>query len=630
MILRNDTGECFVVPGFIECRNAIATPQAKDVSKIFQSENSSGLSRTTDIIGREDAGTIAAVFDERIRRTPKKIAYRQYEPAENCWRSYNWQDMAKRVARWRKGFAGSRLVSGQRVSILLKNSVEWVCFDQAALRLGLVTVPLHATDGPENWADQLADAEPRLLLVGRLEDWRVLAPLRHRFPLLEQIVCLEATEDNSLGIVHIDAWLDNDSNPTDVAIESGTLATITYTSGTTGRPKGVMLSHRNIISAADATLQRNPVFQDDVFLSFLPMAHIFERTTEYYLAIAGGGQMAFARSISNLPEDLTVIKPSVIMGVPRIFERVWKSVVVSASKNPIGRWLLGRVTSIARNTGKNTIFAGIERWLIRLFITRNLLQRFGGHLRIAISGGAPMSDELARSLRAIGLPLVEGYGLAEAAGPVSGDSLADYEPGAVGRPLDGTEVRIADSGEILLKSASVMQGYWKRPEQTVEVLDRQGWLHTGDKGELRQGRLYVHGRMRDLITLSTGEKLAPSDLESRIITDPLFEQAMVLGDRRPVVAALVVLNRQRWRDFAADKGLDPEDPNNRRCERAMLQRIAGLCHNFPEYAQIRHLRSGFDIWTAEAGLLSVTMKVKRDAVSAALADEIGELFAGHE
>jgi long-chain acyl-CoA synthetase len=413
-------------------------------------------------------------------------------------------------------------------------------------------------------------------------------------------------------------------------VKADTLATITYTSGTTGRPKGVMLTHGNLVAAASATAKRNPGYLEDVFLSFLPMAHIFERTTEYYLAMACGGQIAFARSIPDLPEDMATIKPSVLMGVPRIFERIWKGVVTSASANPLGRWLLGQVTAIGPDTGHDKIATRAVRWLIERLITRNLLRRFGGRLRITVCGGAPLSADLAAALRTIGLPLIEGYGLAEAAGPVSGDELSEFRPGAVGRPLPGTNVRIAASGEILLRSAAVMSGYWKRPEETAQAIDQEGWLHTGDVGELREGRLYIHGRMRDIIVLSTGEKLAPSDLESQIITDPLFEQAMVVGDRRPIVAALVVLDKKAWTGFAKENGLAPDDPNDPDCEQALRQHIAALCRAFPEYAQVRRVRAGFEAWTAEDGLLSVTLKVKRNAVSALFADEIEELFAGHE
>lgn len=595
-----------------------------------RNENLPGSVQTLDMISLDGVERLPALFGERVRRTPNRIAYRQFEKRDGSWHDHSWREMAERIDRWCRGFAGSGLVPGDRVSVLLKNSVEWVCFDQAALRLGLVTVPLHITDGAHNWADQLADAAPRLLLIGSLEDWKKLAPLRAEFPALERIVCLENPAEPATDIFSLDQWLEAGTTPENVAVTPGSLATITYTSGTTGRPKGVMLSHRNIVAAAWATMQRNPVYLEDVFLSFLPMAHIFERTTEYYLAIAGGGQLAFARSIAELPEDFATVRPTVVMAVPRIFERIWKGVVVSAAKNPFGRWLLDRAVKIGPDVAKDGFPEKCVRWLVAHLITRGLLRRFGGRLRITVCGGAPLSADLATALRTIGLPLVEGYGLAEAAGPVSGDRLDAYVPGAVGEPLPGVTIRISDDDEILVRSASVMQGYWNRPEETAETVTADGWLHTGDKGELRQGRLYIHGRLRDFIVLSNGEKFAPSDLESRIVTDPLFEQAMVIGDRRPIAVALVILNGERWRAFAIDQNLDSADPNDPACEQALRARIANLCHAFPDFAQVRRVHAGFEQWTSEAGLLSVTLKVKREAVSARYAAEIERLFAGHE
>lgn len=621
-------------------RSVVAFPQRRknnvsqggeiEVSSSIQRDSSPAFPSTPDMIWDRDVDAISALFDERVRRTPERIAYRQFEPADRCWQNYSWRDMAAKVARWRSGFAGCDLVSGERVAVLLKNSVEWVSFDLAALSLGLVTVPLHVTDGPHNWADQLADSEARLLLVGELEQWRLLAPLRDRFPGLEHVVCVEPDTRALQEAVSLESWLDNGVAASAADIPGDALATITYTSGTTGRPKGVMLSHRNMIAAVSATAERNPGYLEDVFLSFLPMAHIFERTTEYYLAMACGGQIAFARSIPDLPEDMAVVRPTVVMGVPRIFERVWKGVVSSASSNPLGRWLLNRAMAIGPDTSRDGFSNKTVRWLIKHLITGKLLKRFGGRMRITVCGGAPLSADLAAVLRTIGLPLIEGYGLAEAAGPVSGDELSEYRPGSVGRPLPGIKVRIAENGEILLHSASVMSGYWKRPEETTEAIDEEGWLHTGDVGELRDGRLYIHGRLRDIIVLSTGEKLAPSDLESRIITDPLFEQAMVIGDRRPIVVALVVLDRNAWNDFAAKEGLDPNEPNNHACEKALREHIGRLCRGFPDYAQIRRVHADFDPWTTEAGLLSVTLKVKRNAVSSKFAKEIEALFAGHD
>ena len=595
---------------------------------MFNRETSGG-GGTNDLITFDDADTIPALFEERVRRTPDRAAYRQFEPADNGWIAYSWKDMADRIARWRGGFVASGLEPGDRVAILLKNSVEWVCFDQAAFSLGLVSVPLHATDGTHNWADQLADAGARLLLVGQFEHWRRLAPNRGKFPALTRIICLEPMTEVSLDAVPVESWLETEGVETGAIVGPDTLATITYTSGTTGRPKGVMLSHRNILSALSATAQRHPGYLEDVFLSFLPMAHIFERTTEYYLAIACGGVIAFARSIPDLPKDLATVRPTIVMGVPRVFERVWKGVVKSASTSPLGARLLSRAVGNDLYKSKGTLIGGVERWLIKLFITRSLLNRFGGRLRLTICGGAPLSAELEGALRSVGLPLVVGYGLAEAAGPVSGDSLTEYEPGTVGRPLPGIEVRIADSDEILIRSASVMSGYWKRPEETANAVDQEGWLHTSDIGELRNGRLVVHGRMQDLIVLSTGEKFAPSDIEGQITTDQLFEQALVIGDQRPIVVALVILDRKHWQIFAQEKGLEASDPNNFHGKMALLERIGHLCRTFPDYAQVRDLYASFDPWTVEAGLLSVTLKVKRGAISARFADQIEDLFWGH-
>jgi long-chain acyl-CoA synthetase len=228
------------------------------------------------------------------------------------------------------------------------------------------------------------------------------------------------------------------------------------------------------------------------------------------------------------------------------------------------------------------------------------------------------------------LPLIEGYGLAEVAGPAAGDSLEEYLPGSVGRPLDGVEVRIAESGEILVRGPTLMLGYWNNPGLTADALTDDGWLQTGDLGEIRDGRLYVHGRLRDVIVLSTGEKLAPADIESQLLMDPLFEQAIAIGDKRPIVAALVVLAGGAWERFAAERRLDPSAPNDPAAEKALLERIAYLCRTYPEYAQIRRVGVCKRPWTIDQGLLSVTMKVKRDAVCEMYREQIDGLFAGHE
>ncbi len=585
--------------------------------------------QTLDSIGKGDVSTISGLFAERVRRSPDKVAYRQRDAVVN-WQGYTWREMAEQVARWRTAFAASGLKRGDRVAILHYNSIEWVCFDIAALGLGLVTVPLGLSDGPPTWVEQLAETGARLLVAGQRAYWTAMSGQTDHLSEVGMVVCLDNGESCPGRCVNVTDWLPAEVTPTDPAVHAGSLATITYTSGTTGRPKGVMLTQANMLAAALAPLERNPGYLEDVFLSFLPMAHIFERTTEYYLAIACGGEMAFARSPDNLPEDFATIRPSVIMGVPRIYERLWNGVESSAAGNRPARWLIGRAGTLGLRRDNDGLIVRFQHWLLERFVGRKLLRHLGGRVRIAVSGGAPLAAQLATRLRAVGLPLIEGYGLAEAAGPVTGDNLLEYEPGSVGRPFSEMKIRISRDGEILLKSPSVMSGYWNRPEETAKVLSGDGWLRTGDLGEMRNGRLYVHGRMRDLVILSTGDKLAPSDIESWLMADPLFAQVMVLGNDRPMIVALAVLDIEHWRRFSQEQGLDPSAPNSPVSERALLARIARRLDMMPEYAQVRRIHASLEPWTVEDGLVSVALKIRRAEVEKRFGSEIEHLYAGHE
>lgn len=585
--------------------------------------------QTLDIIGKGDVSTISGLFAERVRRSPDKVAYRQYDTSLG-WRTYTWHEIAAQAARWRAAFAASGMRRGDRVAILHHNSIEWVCFDIAALGLGLVDVPLSLSDSPRTWAEELAETGARLLVTGQRAHWTAMSGQADHLGKVSRIVCLDNRESRPGRCINVSDWLPAGTTPADPAVHAGDLATITYTSGTTGRAKGVMLTQANMLAAALAPLEVIPGYLEDVFLSFLPMAHIFERTTEYYLAIACGGETAFARSPDDLPEDFATIRPSVIMGVPRIYERLWKGVETSAADNLLARWLIGRAGRLGRRRENDGLTVRFQHWLLERFVGQEMLKHLGGRVRIAVCGSAPLAAQLATRLRAVGLPLIEGYGLAEAAGPVTGDSLSEYEPGCVGRPFSEIELRISGDSEILLKSPSVMSGYWNRPEETAEVLSGDGWLRTGDLGELRNGRLYVHGRMRDLVVLSTGEKFAPSDIESWLMADPLFAQAMVVGNDRPMVVALAVLDIEHWRGFCEKLGLDPSAPNTPMCERALLARIARRLVKMPEYAQVRRVYASLEPWTVKDRLVSVALKIRRAEIEKRFGPEIEQLYAGHE
>ncbi len=597
----------------------------------------------TQISGSE-ARTLAQLFQARVARTPDLVAYRQYDRADDQWRDYTWADMARHVARWRAAIAAERLAKGERVAILLPNGIDWVCFDQAALSLGLVVVPFYLADSPHNFAYFLEDTGARLLISETAAQWQSIADEAPDLPLLKRIVIANAEAGDFGGDQRIRAladWLPDDGAAVEApALAPDDLATIVYTSGTTGRPKGVMLSHRNVLSAAVTVLERIPGGTDDSFISYLPVAHIFERTVGYYLPVVIGARVGYARSIDSLAEDLMVVRPSVFLGVPRVFERAYAAIREKAGRNALTRTLLDWTLAIgwrrfeaAQGRAPPPGLLDRAAWpvLYRL-VSGKILRRFGGRVRVAVTGGAPMSKRVARFFVSLGLPLVEGYGLAEATGPVSACALEDNVVGSVGRPIAGVDVKLAENGELLVRGPTVMAGYWQQREATSDVIDAEGWLHTGDVAEIKDGRIFIRGRLKEILVTSTGENVAPADLEVALVVDPLVAQAMVVGDRRPFLAALIVLQGEAWRDFAEQLGVEPDDPAalaSPAVRNAVLERLVGSLRQFPDYAQIRAIHLMLEEWTVDEGLITATMKVKRDAVAERFAAEIERLYEGH-
>jgi long-chain acyl-CoA synthetase len=260
------------------------------------------------------------------------------------------------------------------------------------------------------------------------------------------------------------------------------------------------------------------------------------------------------------------------------------------------------------------------------------LERLGGRLRVAISGAAPLPARVAQCFIGLGLTLVEGYGLTEAAPTVAGNRIEDNVPGSAGLPIPGVDTRIAENGELLVSSPGVMLGYWKLAQATRRAIDEDGWLHTGDIAEMREGRIYIRGRLKDILVMSSGEKVPAGDLERTITGDPLFEQALVVGEGKPFVTALIVLEQQAWKVLAGELSLDSEDGRSlqaRRANRAVVDRIAGLLREFPVHARVRRVRLSLEPWTIDNGLLTPTMKVKRGEVEQHFSKEIGALYAGH-
>lgn len=597
----------------------------------------------THITGKE-ARTLPRLFQIRVAWTPELLAYRQYDPADDQWRDYTWDEIGKRVARWRAAFSAEHLERGDRVTILLPNGIDWVCFDQAALSLGLVIVPFYIADSPHNFAYFLEDTGARLLLAETVAQWQKIAEQAPDLPMLKRIVIADAAPGDADGDPRTSLladWLPDDGKTAEgTTLAPDDQATIVYTSGTTGRPKGVMLSHRNILSAAEAVLDRVPGGAEDSFISYLPLAHIFERTVGYYLPVMIGASVGYARSVQTLAEDLMVIRLTIFVGVPRVFERAYAAIREKAGGNALTRTLLGWTLAIGRRRfeaaqGRAPAPGLLDRaaWLVLArLVCGKILSRFGGRVRVAVTGGAPMSESVARFFVSLSLPLVEGYGLAEAAGPVCASSLEDNVIGSVGRPLIGVDARAAENSELVVRGPIVMIGYWNQPEATRNAIDADGWLHTGDIAEISDGRVFIRGRLKEILVTSTGENVPPSDLEVALIVDPLVAQVMVVGDGRPFLAALIVLQADAWRRFAARLGVDPDDPAALKSEKVrntVLEQLAGLLQQFPRYAQIRAVHLMLDEWTVEEGLITATMKLKRDAIASRFASEIEHLYESH-
>ena len=589
-------------------------------------------------------GTLCGLFRARVAATPDQAAYRQFDEKHGSWVSFTWAQVASEVARWQAALVKEGLVPGDRVAVMLKNCVEWVIFDQAALGLGLVTVPLYLDDRPDSAAYILDHADAKLLLIEGRFQHRKLAEIAATAHSLQRIVSLVAPEnglsDWSARFAVAADWLAAavDTPVPERHITDDLLASIVYTSGTTGRPKGVMLTHGNLLWNAYYASQCAVFHAHDVFLSFLPLSHTLERTGGYYLPMLAGAEVAYARSIAQLAQDLQDIRPTVLISVPRIYERVYRRIQDSLEK----KGLLARALfKLAVNVGwrRFELEQGRARWhpelllwpLLDKRVAGNVTQKLGGRLRLAISGGAALSPEIAHVFIGLGVPIYQGYGLTESSPVVTSNRPDSNVPSSIGRPLPGIEVKIGDNDELLTRSRCVMRGYWKNADATRAMIDAEGWLHSGDKVSVdAHGHYSIVGRIKDIIVLNNGEKVPPSEMEAAIQLDPLFEQAMIVGEGKPYLAALIVLNEEHWNSFAAHLHLDPAQPatlRDPRVVKALTKHVGHQLKHFPGYAQIRRLHLDLKPWTVENGLLTPTLKIKRDLIVDRYRDAIEALYA---
>ena len=595
--------------------------------------------------------TLDQFVPARAKIAPHTEALRQFDRRSNSWERISYRDLDERIQQWRKAFCKLGLQRGDRVAILLPNGVDAICCDQAVLANGCVPVPLHAIDTAGSSAFIIADSQASVLVTNRQSRWDAIYLTHTVMPNLRHVIFTEESSPESRqdGVQQwdLESWLATGHGVTELpaAPNEEDLAAIVYTSGTTGRPKGVMLTHKNVVSNVINTLKTVSPRPGDVFLSFLPLSHTFERMAGYYLALGMGCTIVFTRSIQQLAEDFRIVRPNVIISVPRIYERIYAKVQNKlARESKFVRFLFSWAVEVGWRrfcrkyglpiTEESFAFLDPIVWpILERLVSKTLLNQFGGQLRIAISGGAALNSKVAKAFCGLGLPIIQGYGMTESSPIIAGNSLSYNHPSTVGKPLPQTQVRLGEDNEIQVSSPSVMKGYWNRPQATREAFTEDGWLKTGDVGECdSEGFLRIVGRIKEIIVTSTGEKVPPADLELAIEIDPLFEQAYVIGENRPFISTIVVLNKEEWRKLAETLDLDPNDPESLMAtvtRNAILKRIKTAVKDFPQYALPRNVHMTLEPWTIENGLLTPTLKLKRKVLAEKFAPQIQALYAGH-
>jgi long-chain acyl-CoA synthetase len=548
------------------------------------------------------------------------------------------------------GFRSLGVGKGDRVSIVAESRPEWVLCDQAILALGAVTVPIYPTLSAAQARYILEDSGARLAIVSTRFQLEKVQDVRHLLPALEAVAVMDeaaAAKASVLGLEEVRRrghQLMNSQWGTAKEFQDGArlikpdeLATIIYTSGTTGEPKGVMLTHANLLSNVLAAAEVLDIGVDDIAVSYLPLSHAFERIASF-LFLYRGVTMIFAESFDTLGRDIGVVRPTVLTGVPRVYEKMQAKILEKGSAAPglkgtVFKWAvksgLARAHSTLRGKRPGPLTA-LQASLADRLVFAKVREGTGGRLRFVVSGSAPLPPTVAEFFTAIGLPIIEGYGLTETSPILTVNPLDAPRLGSVGKAVRDVEIRIADDGEILARGANVMRGYYNKPDATAEVL-RDGWFHTGDIGTIDEhGYLSITDRKKDLLVTSGGKKIAPQPIEAVLKRSPLISEAVVLGDRRKYAAALIIPDfaalERRLKDLARPPGDRAELVKREDVVGLYDEIVNGLNRDLSQFERIKRIAILPNEFSIESGELTPTLKVKRKVVEERYRDVIEELY----
>jgi long-chain acyl-CoA synthetase len=562
----------------------------------------------------------------------------------------SYREFYERALMTARGLKRVNVKAGDRVAILSENRADWVIADMGILCARGVTVSIYPTNPPEQVKHVLNHSEAKIVFVSGKAQYEKLVKIRESIPGVELVVSFDPfMGDPALPVCSFNQLSEIDLPVTDIQKQQletfidcmvpDDLQTIIYTSGTTGVPKGAMLTHKNILLNAYHISKKSGVWgEQNVHLSFLPLSHVLERTVGYYLGVMNGSLIAFADSIEKVPENLLEVKPTVMVSVPRLFEKIYSKIFdnvhqMPATKQNIFHWAIGVGKQYARAKyieKKSVPFLAFQYKIAERLVFGKLRERFGGNMKLFCCGGAPLDKTINEFFWSIGLPILEGYGLTETSPAICFNSFDQVRYGSVGTALENTEIMTDTDGEILVKGPQVMSGYYKDAEATSEAM-QNGWFRTGDIGRIENGFVWITDRKKELIITAGGKNIAPQPIENALKLDPYISQAFVYGDRKPYLTALVVPDQERVLAYAREKGISGSDGEalvlHEPIRKLYEQRIAEINGTLAPYETIKKFVLVPRDFSIEGGELTSTLKLRRKIICEKYKDKIEGMYA---
>ncbi len=581
-------------------------------------------------------------------RDKPALRYRQ----EGEFTSLTYGSFYERILMVARGLKKSGVKPGDRVAILSENRQEWVTADMGILALGCVTVPIYPSNTPEQVEYVLNHSEARIIFVSSKAQYSKLLTIRESVPNLELVVCFDQFPGEPALPLRTFYQLSEVEQPVtesekkelEAGIDSIGLddtLTLIYTSGTTGVPKGVILTHCNILFAAFYTSKKTGVLnQSDMNISFLPLSHILERTVGYYMPMLNGSLMAFADSMDKVPENMLELKPTCAVSVPRVFEKIYSRIHENVRQLPqvkqkLFHWAVGvgKEYVEARYISKREPrFLSFKYHIADRLVLKKLRERFGGNMKLFCCGGAPLDKTINEFFWSIGLPILEGYGLTETSPVLCFNNFEQVRFGSVGTTLEHTEVKVEADGELLFRGPQVMKGYYKNDAATSEAL-RDGWFHTGDIGHVENGFIYITDRKKELIITAGGKNIAPQPIENKLTMDKYIANALVFGDRKPYLCALLVPDMERLIEHAREQHIQYKGVEDLVAHESILQlyegRIAEINTGLARYETIKKFTLLHHDFSVEGGELTCTLKLRRKVIREKHKEKIEKMYAGN-